>query len=256
MLNFPFFKKRPEPLVKFLVAGTQKGGTTSLHKYLQKHPQAMMAKRKEPHFFDNEKHDWQNINYDLYHAYFKPNPKGKLVGEATPVYMYWNGAAERILKYNPKMKFIILLRDPVERAYSQWNMERDMKKEKLPFWEALLAEEQRAERAAPLQTRAFSYLDRGYYAKQLKALWQVFPRQQTLVMKSTDLLNSPVEALARVSEFLEIRKFKDVETQIVHARPYVSKISKQERNFLKERLASDVRELEKLLDWDCSDWLV
>ena len=165
MLKLPFFKKRPNPVVGFLVAGTQKGGTTALHMWLKKHRQVMMAKRKEVHFFDNEKHDWKSRNYDPYHAYFKPNPRGKLVGEATPIYMYWNGAVRRIFEYNPEMKFVISLRDPVARAYSHWNMERDMKKEKLPFWEALQAEERRARKASPLQTRAFSYLDRGFYAR-------------------------------------------------------------------------------------------
>jgi hypothetical protein len=255
MLNFLFSRKRPKPLVSFVVAGTQKGGTTSLNRYLRKHPDLLMARRKEVHFFDNEEHDWKSGNYDAYHAEFKSNPQGKLMGEATPIYMYWNGAAARIHKYNPRMKFVISLRDPVDRAYSHWNMQRDKNKEKLPFSKALLAEERRALKVKPLQSKAYSYLDRGFYARQLVALWDVFPREQTLVIKSTDLLNSPVETLGKVSEFLEIREFSNVEPQIVHARSYVSSITPRERMFLKTRLAPDVRQLEKLLDWDCSDWL-
>lgn len=255
MLNLPFFRKQPKPLVKFVIAGTQKGGTTSLNKYLRKHPDVMMARRKEVHFFDNEKHDWKSGNYDAYHAEFKANPRGRMMGEATPIYMYWNPAAVRIQRYNPRMKFIISLRDPVKRAYSHWNMQRDKNREKMPFWKALLAEEKRAGRASPLQSRSYSYLDRGFYARQLLALWNVFPREQTLVIKSTDLLHSPGETLAKISNFLEIGEFTDVEPQIVHARAYVSKITPRELDFLKTRLAPDVRDLEKLLDWDCSDWL-
>ncbi|MCB1131035.1 MAG: sulfotransferase [Verrucomicrobiae bacterium] len=255
MLKLPFFKKRPKPVVGFLVAGTQKGGTTALHMWLKKHRQVMMAKRKEVHFFDNEKHDWKSRNYDPYHAYFKPNPRGKLVGEATPIYMYWNGAVRRIFEYNPEMKFVISLRDPVARAYSHWNMERDMKKEKLPFWEALQAEERRARKASPLQTRAFSYLDRGFYARQLTDLWKIFPREQTLVIRSSELMGEPAATLGKVTTFLGIRPFENVEKEVFHARPYVSRISEREREFLKERLAPDIRQLEKLLGWDCSDWL-
>ncbi len=242
-------------MVNFVIAGTQKGGTTSLNNYLRTHPDLLMARRKEVHFFDNEKHDWESDNYDSYHAEFRANRGGKLMGEATPIYMYWNPTAVRIYKYNPQMKFIISLRDPVARAYSHWNMMRDKGKEKLPFRKALIAEEQRADRTRPLQTKAFSYLDRGFYARQLVALWDVFPRQQTLVIKSTDLLNSPAEMLSKVSDFLEISPFQNVEPQIVHARSYVSLITEQDRTFLKERLFADVRKLEMLLDWDCSDWL-
>jgi hypothetical protein len=241
--------------VNFVIAGTQKGGTTSLNKYLRKHPDVLMARRKEVHFFDNEKHDWESGNYDAYHAEFRANLRGKLMGEATPIYMYWNGAAARIHKYNPRMKFIISLRDPVKRAFSHWNMERHKGNEKLTFRKALIAEERRAQKVKPLQSRRFSYLDRGFYARQLLALWEIFPKEQCLVIKSTDLLKSPAETLHKVSEFLMIPEFAHVEPQIVHSRPYVSQITEWERNFLKTRLAPDVRKVEELLDWDCSDWL-
>ena len=73
----------------------------------------MPTTRKELHFFDREE---ENTNYKKYHANFKPKPQQRLIGEASPIYMYWETAPSRIWKYNPKMKWILALRNPVERA--------------------------------------------------------------------------------------------------------------------------------------------
>jgi hypothetical protein len=67
----------------------------------------------------------------------RPSKQHKLIGEATPIYMYWKEAPERIREYNAKMKLIILLRNPIDRAYSHWNMERSRKLETLPFFDAV-----------------------------------------------------------------------------------------------------------------------
>ena|SRR5450755_1220153 len=110
--------------VAFLIAGTQKGGTTALASYLQEHPAICMSTVKEVHFFDTEEFFASgDVDYTRYHARFNPTARKRLLGEATPIYMYWEAAAHRIQRYNPTMKLILLLRNPVTRAYSHWNHE-------------------------------------------------------------------------------------------------------------------------------------
>ena len=131
-----------------------------------------MAKVKEVHLFDDDKtfarrsHD----GYAEYHRQFAPTSTGQLLGEITPAYMYWNDAPRRIREYNPAMKLIAVLRNPITRAYSQWNMQRDAGAEQLPFWEALQAEAARLSASLPHQNRNASYVDRGFYSGQLRRL--------------------------------------------------------------------------------------
>jgi hypothetical protein len=84
-----------------------------------------MARRKEVHFFDDES-PFENGSPDEvpYHEAFSPTDPAQLLGESTPAYMYWTDALRRIWRYNPAMKLILLLRNPIERAYSHWNMAR------------------------------------------------------------------------------------------------------------------------------------
>ena len=132
----PFGRK-----VDFAICGTQKGGTSALDAYLREHPEICMADVKEVHFFDTEKHFAREaINYSKYHSFFTPQKSHKILGEATPVYMYWPNAPQRLREYNPRMKLIILLRNPIERAYSHWNMQRTRGIDKLPFWDAIREE--------------------------------------------------------------------------------------------------------------------
>ena len=117
----------------FLIAGTQKGGTTALHNYLKQNPDVFLSEKKELHFFDNETIDWQNPPYEKYHDAFKTASSRQKIGEATPIYTFWPDALARISKYNKDIKLIICLRNPTERAYSHWRMETSRQEEDLPF---------------------------------------------------------------------------------------------------------------------------
>jgi len=127
--------------VGFLVVGAQKGGTSALAEFLSVHPQICMAEfllghsrictaeSKEVHFFDlGALSPGRPSNYEEYHSFFPKKPGAIAYGEATPAYMYWKPAAERIYRYNPEMKLIFLLRNPVERAYSKHQEEQSRMK--------------------------------------------------------------------------------------------------------------------------------
>lgn len=242
--------------VDFIVCGTQKGGTKALDSYLREHPEICMGNRKEVHFFDGDNLFRRSpVDYGVYHAYFSPGPAHKIIGEGTPIYMYWNSVPRRMWQYNPALKLIVLLRNPIERAYSHWNMCREQKQDTLSFWEAIQQENARCRAALPLQHRTYSYVDRGFYTEQLRRLWSFFPKEQVLVLKSEDLKTSPGPTLQAVCEFLGVSLLPDVAPKDVHSLPYTSRLSQQEHEYLLNVYEFEILGLQRMLGWDCSDWL-
>ncbi len=244
--------------VDFIIIGTQKGGTTALDTYLrQQHRQICMADYKELHYFDNDDFWTDNApNYRYYQNLFSPKKSHKIIGETTPVYLYWNPALQRIYNYNAQCKLIVLLRNPIERAYSHWNMSRDNNKEQLPFLQALKAELERAKKQAPEQLRTHSYIDRGLYVKQLQTLWHYFPKTQTLILKSEDLKQNPQQTLNRVCDFLGVERIENLTPIQANSRSYLRSIDAAEKQYLLDIFTPEIRKLEKTLGWDCANWLI
>jgi hypothetical protein len=248
-------------LVDFVVAGTQKGGTTALATYLGEHPEICMARPKnqrpvkELHHFDNEQRfATGNAHHAEYHGYFDPLATHRVLGDATPIYMYWESAPARMHAYNPAMKFIMLLRNPSTRAYSQWNMEKTRGRETLSFEEALRNEPERCRDAHPLQHRFRSYIDRGRYSVQLARIRALFPQAQTLVLKSETFQSDPAPALAQIAAFLGLGPFPAVEPRRVWAIPYERPMSGEAHALLQDVFAGEIAALEQVLGWDLSDW--
>ena len=188
--------------VAFIVAGVQKAGTTALFDYLSEEPGVALPRVKEVHFFDDETQDWRAPDYAAYHAHFEA-PDGRLRGEATPIYLSWPNSLERIAAYNPAMKLIVLLRDPVERAWSHWKMEYARGAETQPFAWCIRAGRRRLLDAEPWgHHRVFSYVERGFYGEQLERLYGLFAREQVLVLRADNLDRAPAETLACVRTFL------------------------------------------------------
>ena len=244
-------------LVDFVIAGAQKGGTTALELYLSEHPEICVPrKEKELHFFDRDRNFLAKpVDYASYHAFFEPLPWHRVLGEATPDYLYWPFAPERMASYNAALKLIMIFRNPVTRAFSHWNMARHNGRDPLAFFDALCAEPERARTMPPQRAMRFAYIGRGLYSQQLKRLWRHFPRAQTIVFKSEELLESPATVLARIAEFLGVAPFPAVAARIVHAYPYDTAMSEDERRYLVSIFEPEIRELERLLGWDCSTWL-
>ena len=242
--------------VGFVIAGAQKSGTTALFRYLREHPQLCMPARKEVHFFDRDKYFKEGPpDYVRYHAYWAPRPEHRLFGDATPSYMYWASSPERIWRYNPAMKFIVVLRNPVTRAFAHWNMLRLSGDEPLPFYEAIRAEAERRRRVAPRQLKIQSYVDRGYYTEQLRRIQHFFPPSQMLILRTEDLRTELRRTFDRITAFLEVDRFRDLRPRDVNSRPYEGAMSAQARDYLFHIFEFEIRQLERLLGWDCSDWL-
>ena len=190
------------PEVTFVIAGVQKGGTTALFDYLGDYADVALSEVKEAHFFDDEARDWAAPDYAAYHAHFPPSD-GRPCGEATPIYSYWPDSLERMAAYNPAMKLILVLRDPVQRAWSHWRMEYARGVETHPFAWCIRQGRQRLFEAEPWgHHREVSYVERGFYAEQVERLLGLFPREQLQILTSEALRADPATILTEVRAFL------------------------------------------------------
>ena len=243
------------PLVDAVVGGVQKGGTTALHGALARHPAVRMPSVKEPHFFDDDARFAAGTpDYAPYHALWRVDLATGLACDATPAYLWWPGAAERVRDYNPAMRWIVLLRDPAERAYSHWNMERRRGREPLGFREALEAEDARLASSSPLERRYHSYRARGYYARQLERLFALFAREQVLVLRSDRLRDDYAATVAETCDFLGLARFRAIDPRVAHEGAYESPMEPDLRARLVAAYDDDVRALERLLGWDLAAW--
>jgi hypothetical protein len=245
------------PTLDFVVAGTQRGGTTALDQYLREHPGVDMPRtRKELHFFDHDEHFvGAVVNYDGYHAHFGPRAAGQARGEVTPGYMDWTPAAERLARYNPALKVVVLLRDPIARAHSHWNKERERGSETLPFLDALRAEAQRRRDIPPRPARRFAYTGRGFYGAQLDRLAEHFPAEQMLVLRSEALHAAPAATLGAIADFLGVAPFPALAPKIANARPYEAPMPRDAWFYLATVFRDEIGALEGRLGWDCRAWL-
>ncbi len=243
----------------FLICGAQKSGTTAIYEYLRSHPDLFLPDTKELHIFDNESRNWTRdginaIDREINH-FFKEAPSSSLRGEATPVSLYWQSATKRIWRYNPNMRFISILRNPITRAYSHWNMEIQRGRDKKSFVTDLQLEEDRCREALPLQHRVFSYLSRGFYSEQLRRLWRYFPRKQVLVLKQEELLLEPEQTMERIYRHLNISKIKFECRKKSHVRTYMQAMPSNTKDSLRELYKDEIHQLENMLNWNCNDWM-
>ena len=241
------------PLVNFFVVGAQKSGTRALASFLKQHPEIGMSKtsRPEPRYFDVLNPNTANPDYSHYHVHFSREALAKTTGDSTPSYMFCPRAIPAIHRYNPDAKIIVLFRNPVERAYSQWNMQVEMGKESRDFSSALVNEAKYCRKNE--YHRNFSYARRGYYYQQLSHIFSIFPRQQCLILRNEELRDNHSNTMDRVFRFLNVRPIEALTPEIVHSRCYPPMPGTAERA-LKRLFRKDIECLEDLLGWDCSAW--
>jgi hypothetical protein len=190
-----------------------------------------MAKGKEVHLFDGSDYsaDWSadKIN-QRYATHFEGVNPTALWGEATPIYLYRPEIIPELKRYNPALKLIVILRDPVERAISHYEMERARSNEDLPLWQALWCESKRlAEEGGHLghAHRCHSYVERGLYAAQINCVRQHFSDEQILILENDALKNQHVETLKKVCEFLAVDGAYSIPAESVFSGDYRNKYS-------------------------------
>lgn len=205
-------------LPNFFILGAAKSGTTSLYHYLKGHPQIYMSPVKEPEFFSFMGQRIDRGDHRLapgifavtdpaaYEALFKDAGGKPVVGEASPSYLYVPEAAQKIRTWIPDPKFVAILRDPAERAYSHFNMRRNKgsanSHETLDsFEEALKAEEARIREGWAC---GWHYKARGFYYGQVKRYHDLFGRERLRVFLYEDLCSDPRRVLKEISRFLGV----------------------------------------------------
>ena len=194
-------------LPHFLCLGAQRGGTTTLQRLLERHPQVYLPPGKEVHYFslhaDRGPH-WYASHYAAAHPL-------QIRGDITPYYLFHPEAPGRIHSLLPAARLIVLLRDPVERALSQYFHSVQLGLEDLPLEQALAAEATRLAGAeAALRQpggrhrshQEHSYLSRSRYGGQLSRYGALFPRRRILLLRSEDLFQRPQRVWRRLERFL------------------------------------------------------
>ena len=217
---------QPRALPDAVILGAMKSGTTSLHNYLVQHPGVIEPLRKEVHYFD--------LNFGRGESWYRANfgraGQGGVNIDSSPYYLFHPQVPQRAHDLVPHAKLIVLLRDPVRRAYSHYWHERDKGREPLSFADAIAAEPDRIERdherlalgeiECSEAHQYFSYLARSRYAEQLERWLRVYPREQLLVLRFEDLAKDPLPVLNRSLACLGLPAMQGAKLEPRHTRRY------------------------------------
>jgi hypothetical protein len=220
-------------LPHFLIIGPPKAGTTALHSALAAHPQLFMSSVKEPRFFlgggkpppsrggpgdaqTYQEYVWRRSDYE---ALFADAPAGALCGESSPFYLHDIDAHRRIRALIPDAKLVAVLRDPVDRAHSNWAHLWSAGLE--PYADFLEACDQEEQRVADGWAPFWQYAGLGRYGEQLEHLYSLFPREQVLLLRYRDLRDDPVTTLDAICTFLGVETGHLERVPSENVRPHV-----------------------------------
>jgi hypothetical protein len=259
----------------FIIIGAQRAGTTTLWTYLRSHPDIQGPKPADPkvawpkelHFFDEQFDrglDWYRAFFPLERSRERARRSGRdlITGEATPYYLFHPLAAERAAATVPDARLIVLLRDPIERAYSHYQLMRRTGREKLSFEEAIQAEPRRLARSGESfggesgarkhhHHRHRAYVARSMYAEQLERWLTHFPREQLLAIRAEDFSVDLPGIYAEALGFLGARPWAPREFKPRNIGGYAP-IDPELRARLEDRFAESNARLEELLGWSSS----
>ena len=185
----------------FLGIGAAKCGTSWLTNVLREHPQVFVPNSKELHYFNKEfieNEKITNLNYSKplkwYASFFKSSKKGQLNGEFSPSYLWSKNAAKDIYNFNPKIKIIAILRNPIGRSFSQY----------LFYKQKGMIGEISFEEAIKIRKEILS---RSLYYEDVKTYLNIFPKKNVKVVLFDDLVNDNIKFLYDIEDFLDIKKY-------------------------------------------------
>ncbi len=249
--------------ITFALVGVQKAATSTIAFYLLRHRHVARGERKERHFFDKDFLDWEHPDYSAYHSP-RRTPRQKVAGDYTPAYLFWPQALERMRAYNPDMKLIASFRDPIERAFSQWQMDYARHAGFPQFAQAIAQDtfttlpDQVPDGWQPGDLRKRALVTRGLYGAQLERAFAVFPdRERWLLLDFIDVVSDRDGLLSQLTDFLEIGQFLDPPApQAKNASPGVDARppTSEDMQRLADRFAPDLPLFEKLSGIDTSRW--
>ena len=253
-------------LPDFIIIGAMKSGTTSLYNYICEHPCVLPAAYDEVGFFDDNFH----LGLNWYRSMFPTKRRIEdirrkegvaITGEDTPFY-FWNPvAAKRIQKLLPNIKLITILRNPIDRAYSEYQ-DLVSSESNSPSFETFIENEINTRRkdSSLITEENFeifnqknSYLLKGIYVDQLKIWAGLFPKEQIFTLSTENLNSEPITALESVFQYLNLPDYKIKNTQRQKQKKYVP-MNSQTRKILIEFFKPHNERLFKFIgkkfDWD------
>lgn len=257
--------RRREQKLGFFGVGVQKGGTTTLDRLLRHHPEIELpAGRKELHYFDDDPRFEDERPRDDYRDLHRPFWFDRsIAGEITPSYIYWRGALERIQAYNSAARIVVLLRNPVLRAWSHWgHLDRKARARKDadarvgPFGKRLRREAKRMAADPGYQDKGLSHIGRSLYAPQIQRARALFPPEQVLFVKSERFFVDQGSVADEVCRFLGVSPLSAVASAPpVHANVGSNRpMSQKQWEAAFRYVSADIDAVERLLGWDCADW--
>ena len=271
----------------FMIIGAQKAGTTALYKYLSKHPCVLTAKHKELNFFSCESKFNRGVDY--YHSLFplaEPDQSGVITFDDSPDYFVKPGASKRIFEYNPNIKLIAILRDPVERAFSAWNMyKKYYKKDESWFHNWMTRCDDRYDKSKSVQRDLKRFVSFGYaireeleaiqqdkkkdmfasieaplllhgqYAEQAERFLNLFDKDQLLILENRSFGADTAGLLRNIENFLNLtgHDWESEDLSPVLKGEYEDEISAETRSLLREYYKPFNEKLFELLG-ESYDW--
>ena len=251
----------------FLVIGAKRCGTTSLYQHLSEHPCISRSPRDNIGFFNENYHLGINWYKSLFPTVFykkKMESKNKhcLFFDVTSTYMEEELTAKNVYEVNPNQKIIVILRNPVDRAYSHYHVNVKEKSEKRSFEDAIFEEMNRIKSERIIQNknknlRVFTpnnihYLKKGFYALQLKSWFKIFPREQILVLSTEEFQEDQNLIYKKIFDFLNIPNMKIKSTEKMEKGNYIP-MKHDTRNLLLDYFRQCNHELFELINSEF-DW--
>lgn len=252
-------------MIKFFIIGGQRCGTQSFFSYLSQHPFMMAGVPTSSGFFDEDYTkgiEWYQKEFARLNDFpLDDIPSEHLLGECSPGYLYHPYVCERIKRTCPEAKFIVLLRNPTDRAYSHYLYATHLGHEKLKFTFALKMEPKRLERGAFLMRDnpfhhsknhdLYAYVSHGFYARFLRRWLDVFPRERFLILRSEEFFAEPVAEAIRAYQFLGLPEFTPQYMDPPRESPY-EVLTESTRAFVNRIFTTPNEDLCRLLRWDQS----
>ena len=235
-----------------VILGAQRCGTTSFAQLLDTHPDVCLARGKEAHWFDDAQVQRDGVSTARWADRFSHYAGQPVLLDAAPSYLYLPGCIEALYRHNPNLKVIAVLRDPAERARSQYAHERQRGVETGRYWQALQLESRRlaADRnplAPNSAARVSSFRDRGRYSRQIGRLLEWFP--DALVLRFDELVNESATTAQRVTEHLGVTPFPPAVTLKWLNRRRLSRPLSPLDALVRRSFRADMRATEDLLGW-------
>lgn len=247
-------------LPDFIVIGTVRSGTTSLYHNICEHPSVLPAAYDEIGFFDSNFH----LGIKWYQSMFPKkssvdeikNETGfGITGEDTPFYFWKEEVPKRIHELIPNCKLLTILRNPIDRAYSNYNLGKRSKTEMESFEDAIHEEMKRIKNGLKREDfdHKSSYLAKGFYFLQLNMWYKIFPKEKIFILSTEELADNPIQTMNNVYDFLEIPEYKLIN-------PHKKKLEKYEKmsdnmrneliNFFKPHNEKLFKLINQRFDWN------